>query len=193
MIIDLWINWYRGKKPIPQKSVFSTACFQSEKKLPYVIFFLQGVIIINMDNFNYFNYKINEENNEFDLVGLQYRQLPWNIGIFSAYSKNEKNSHRGAFFCIPKSMVTTLFVSHQNDKYGSFYVINCKFTNKNNLFSHVDTQYCQIPWVIKIFSTHRKSEKKLPNGTFFLQPNFFGLNTFYMALWMNIWTNLCTQ
>ena len=24
-------------------------------------------------------------------------------------------------------------------------------------------------------------KKKLPYGTFFLQPNFFGLNTFYMA------------
>ena len=35
MIIDLWINWYRGKKPIPQKSVFSTARFQSKKTLPY--------------------------------------------------------------------------------------------------------------------------------------------------------------
>ena len=51
----------------------------------------------------------------------------------------------GAFFRIPKSMVTALFASHENDKYGQFYVINCKFINKNNLFSHVDTQYRQIP------------------------------------------------
>ena len=29
-----------------------------------------------------------------------------------------------------------------------------------------------------------QSEKKFPYGTFFLQPNFFGPNTFYMALQM---------
>ena len=42
-------------------------------------------------------------------------------------------------------MVTTLFASHENDKYGPFYVINCKFTNKDNLLGHVNTQYRQIP------------------------------------------------
>ena len=35
MLLNLWINWYQSKKPIPKKSVFSTARFQGEKKLPY--------------------------------------------------------------------------------------------------------------------------------------------------------------
>ena len=36
MILDLWINRYQSKKPTPSKSVFSTARFQSEKKLPKI-------------------------------------------------------------------------------------------------------------------------------------------------------------
>ena len=88
----------------------------------------------------------------------------------------------GAFFGVPRSMVTTLFASHSNDKYGQIYVINCKFINKNNFFSHVDTKYRQIRWEIRIFSTHRKSEKKLPYGTFFSHAEIYGLNTFWIAL-----------
>ena len=68
MIIDLWINWYRDKKPIPQKSVFSTAYFQSEKNLQFGSFFLRtttfghntfwiALHVIKMDNFNCFNTK----------------------------------------------------------------------------------------------------------------------------------------
>ena len=35
----MWINLYQSKKPIPQKSVFSTASFESEKKLPNGMYF----------------------------------------------------------------------------------------------------------------------------------------------------------
>ena len=64
MALDLWINLYQSKKHIPQKSVFSTACFKCEKKLPYgKNFFLHTKIfglntfwialhMIYMDNFN---------------------------------------------------------------------------------------------------------------------------------------------
>ena len=34
-MIDLWINLHQGIKLVPQKLVFSTARFQSEKKLPF--------------------------------------------------------------------------------------------------------------------------------------------------------------
>ena len=72
--------------------------------------------------------------------------------------------------------------------YGPFCVINCKFTNKNNLFSHVYTHYSQIRWVIRIFSTHRKSEKKLPYGSFFLWSMSLGNNNFE-ATWHMIITD----
>ena len=64
-------------------------------------------------------------------------------------------------------------------KYGLFYVINCKFINKNNLLSHVDIQYRQIPSVIRIFSTHRKSEKKLPYGKKFYRFPISAQNNFF--------------
>ena len=35
MILDLWINLYQTNKPIPQKSFFSVARFQSKKKFPH--------------------------------------------------------------------------------------------------------------------------------------------------------------
>ena len=42
LVSKVYCLWTRGaKKPIPQKSVFSTAHFQSEKKLPYGTFFME--------------------------------------------------------------------------------------------------------------------------------------------------------
>ena len=123
-----------------------------------------------MDQFIYLIIKKSKKNNLLSLLDNYYHQLPWKIGIFSTHNKSEKKLPYENFFCTPTSMVTTLFASYYNDKYGQFYVINYKFTNKNNLFSHVDTQYRQIPWGERIFSTHKKSEKKLPYGSFFYLP-----------------------
>ena len=67
-------------------------------------------------------------------------------------------------------------------KMGNFNYFNYKIIHKNNLFSHVDTQYRQIPWEIWIFSTHRKSEKKLPHGSFFMHRKSFDHSTFCTAL-----------
>ena len=53
---------------------------------------------------------------------------------------------------------------------------------KKKSISRVDPQYRQIPWVIRIFSTHRKSEKYFPYGSFFLCTKTFGHNTFCIAL-----------
>ena len=39
-----------------------------------------------------------------------------------------------------------------------------------------------IPQKSEVSTARFQSEKNLPYGAFFLQPNFFGLNTFYMAL-----------
>ena len=82
---DLRINWYQSEKHIPQKSVFSPAGFQSEKKLPYGSFFLRtktfghntfwiALHAMKMDNFNFVNYKITNKNNLLRLMDKFYRQ-----------------------------------------------------------------------------------------------------------------------
>ena len=81
----MWINWYQNKKPIPQKSVFFTAHFQSEKKLSSGSFFLRtktfghntfciALHVIKMDSFNPLNYKIINKNNLLSLMDKYYRQ-----------------------------------------------------------------------------------------------------------------------
>ena len=61
-------------------------------------YFLCNIILINMDNLNNFNYKITEKNNYFGLMEKLYRQLPWNIGIFSTHGKSKKKLPNGNFF-----------------------------------------------------------------------------------------------
>ena len=46
----------------------------------------------------------------------------------------------------------------------------------------MDKHYRQLPSKIGIFSTHSKSKKKLPYGSFFLRTKTFGHNTFCIAL-----------
>ena len=60
--------------------------------------FLHGVTMINMDNFNMFNYNIIMKNNKFSLMDKHNRQLFWNIGIFSTHSKSKKKLPYGNFF-----------------------------------------------------------------------------------------------
>ena len=50
------------------------------------------------------------------------------------------------------------------DKFNDFYY---KIIKKNNNFCLMDNYYRQLPWNKGIFSTHSKSKKKLPYGSFF--------------------------
>ena len=81
----MWINWYQSKKPIPQKLVFSTTRFQSEKKLPYGSFFLRtktfghntfsiALHVMKMDIFKLNYCEITNKNNWLGLMDKLYRQ-----------------------------------------------------------------------------------------------------------------------
>ena len=91
---------------------------------------------------------------------------------------------------------------------------NDKMIKKNNKYSLTDNNYRQFPPKIGIFSTHSKSKKKVPYGSFFLRTKTFGHNTFcitshvikmdnfifliikllikiiYTVLWINIMVNI---
>ena len=126
-----------------------------KKKLPYANFFLKpnffglntfymALNIIYMDQFMYLIIKPQIKNNFYCLLDNYYRQLPWNIGIFSAHSKSEKKVPYGSFFLRTKTFghITFCIALHVM-KMDNLDFLNYKISNKNNWLSLMDKYYRQ--------------------------------------------------
>ena len=111
MTLDVWISFYQSKKPIPQKSIFSTARFQSEKNLPYGSVFLLLLCVEKIPIFQgYWRYYLSIRLSRLIFISNFIIKIIKTVRFHHVMlCKNycvrrsqcaKKSSHMGGFFCL---------------------------------------------------------------------------------------------